>query len=76
MSIPGYKGAEVLVGSGPDVEVTVITRWASLDAIRAFAGETITAAVVHPAAAALLIDFDRQVVHCEVALEHHGGSDG
>jgi len=48
------------------VEVVVQTRWASLDAIRAFAGEDITVAVVEPAAAALFTDYDRRVLHYDV----------
>lgn len=68
-AVPGYEGATVLVRPAADAEITVITRWASLDAIKAFAGETIDAAVVHPAAAALLTDYDRRVEHCDIALE-------
>jgi len=68
-SIVGYEGATVLLRRAGDAEVTVVTRWASLDAIRAFAGEPIDAAVVHPAAAALLTEYDRQVVHSEIAFD-------
>jgi len=51
------------------VEVTVITWWDSLDAIRAFAGEAIENAVVHDSAARMLVDFDRGVEHHEVAFD-------
>jgi mannose-6-phosphate isomerase-like protein (cupin superfamily) len=48
-------------------ELVVVTRWTSLDAIRAFAGEEIDVAVVEPAARAVLADFDRRVRHIELA---------
>jgi mannose-6-phosphate isomerase-like protein (cupin superfamily) len=48
-------------------EVTVVTRWTSLDAIRAFAGDEIDGAVVEPAARTVLCDFDRTVRHIELA---------
>ena len=48
-------------------ELVVVTRWTSLDAIRAFAGEEIDVAVVEPAARAVLADFDRSVRHIELA---------
>ena len=69
-AIAGYQGAEVLVGSGPNAEIVVITRWTSLEAVSAFAGDDIEAAVVHADAAALLSDYDRGVVHRDVAFEH------
>ena len=51
----------------PDgVEFLVITVWRSLDAIKAFAGEDIEAAVVPPAAQALLSRYDQRVVHYEI----------
>ncbi len=68
-AIAGYKGASVLRRErGSDVEVVVITRWASMDAIRAFAGDTVDTAVVHAAAAALLTDFDKHVTHHTVVV--------
>jgi mannose-6-phosphate isomerase-like protein (cupin superfamily) len=48
-------------------EVVVVTRWASLDAIRAFAGDDVDAAVVEPEARAVLTDFDTRVRHIELA---------
>lgn len=48
-------------------ELVVVTRWISLDAIRAFAGDEIDVAVVEPAARAVLCDFDRNVRHIELA---------
>ena len=48
------------------IEFVVTTRWASLDAIRAFAGETLDRAVVEPGAVAALERFDETVRHYEV----------
>jgi heme-degrading monooxygenase HmoA len=69
--IEGYDHAVLLQkDGGEDVEVQVITFWRSLDAIRAFAGADVEAAVVTDAAAALLTTFDRRARHFEVALRH------
>jgi heme-degrading monooxygenase HmoA len=70
-AITGYEGATVMVRAGDVVEVTVVTRWESMKAVEAFAGDPVDAAVVHPAAAALLTDYDRHVVHCEIAFDQH-----
>jgi len=47
-------------------EIVVVTRWVSLDAVRAFAGEDLEAAVVEPAARAVLSDYDARVRHIEL----------
>jgi heme-degrading monooxygenase HmoA len=66
-AVDGFLGASLLEERRSDqVEFVVLTRWASLDAVRAFAGEEIAEAVVHPEAAAILRDFDRTVRHYEV----------
>jgi mannose-6-phosphate isomerase-like protein (cupin superfamily) len=49
------------------IELVVVTRWTSLDAIRAFAGDEVDVAVVEPAARAVLSDFDSDVRHIELA---------
>ena len=68
--IEGFLGASLLRQDGPDdVEFLVLTRWASMDAIRAFAGDDIRRAVVEPAAVAALASFDRTVEHYEVVQE-------
>jgi heme-degrading monooxygenase HmoA len=46
-----------------------VTRWRSLDAVRAFAGADPDAAVVEPEAAAVLTRYDARVKHYEVVLE-------
>ena len=65
--IAGFIGASILrrtVSQG--VEFLVITQWASLDAIRAFAGENTECAVVPPKVQAMMVDYDRVVRHYEV----------
>ena len=67
--IDGYERALLLQNdAGDEVEVQVITFWRSLDAIHAFAGSDAEAAVVTPAAAALLTDYDRRARHFRVIL--------
>ena len=48
------------------IEIVVVTRWASMDAIRAFAGDDVDVAVVEPEARAVLDDFDARVRHIEL----------
>lgn len=68
--IDGFACVSVLKqDSSGDVEFLVLTRWASLDAIRAFAGDDIRKAVVEQEAAALLVGFDPTVEHFEVVAE-------
>jgi heme-degrading monooxygenase HmoA len=64
---PGFLGA-VLMQRRQDgeIEFRVETRWASLDAIRAFAGEALDRAVVEPGAVAALVRFEETVSHFEV----------
>jgi heme-degrading monooxygenase HmoA len=68
--IDGYRGATLLRRvDGGEVEFVTITRFDSLDAVRAFAGEDVEASVVLPEAEALLSRFDRRAVHYETAVE-------
>ena len=65
----GFLGATVSTRHiRPEAQIFVETSWRSLDAIRAFAGSDLEAAVVAPEAAALLTDYDRRVFHSEIAL--------
>jgi len=50
------------------VEFLVLTRWASIEAIRGFAGDDVARTVVEPEAAAALVSVDPMVHHYE-ALE-------
>ena len=68
--LPGYLGAMLLErAAGHLVEITVITRWASLDDVRAFAGVDLEKAVVADDARALLTEFDERVQHAVVSHE-------
>ncbi len=68
--IPGHRGATVIRRDvSASVEFLVITRWDSLEAIRAFAGPKPDVAVVEPEAQAVLSDYDRFVRHYEVAYD-------
>ncbi len=65
-AIDGFLGASLLREHRfGEVEFVVLTRWASMQAIRKFAGDEIAEAVVHPEAAAMLTSFDRIVRHYE-----------
>jgi mannose-6-phosphate isomerase-like protein (cupin superfamily) len=57
---------ERVEGDGGRTEIVVITRWASIDAIRAFAGDDAEVAIVEPDARAVLTDFDTRVRHVEL----------
>ena len=73
-AIGGYSGATVLESEDDGVvEIVVITRWTSLDAVRAFAGEPIDRAVVNDEARAVLQSFDERVRHYYVAVEDGAG---
>ncbi len=68
--LPGFVGAHSSRRRLADsIEFLVLTRWRSMDAIRAFAGEEIDEAVVEPGAVAALLDFDAKVQHYEVIEE-------
>jgi heme-degrading monooxygenase HmoA len=65
--LAGFVGADLARRqSGDKLEFLVLTRWQSMDAIRAFAGAGVENAVVEPGAAAALVDFDTSVRHYEV----------
>lgn len=70
-SITGYRGASVLrrTISGGEVEFTTLTRFESVESIRAFAGEDYEAAHVAPRARELLARFDARCQHFECVVE-------
>jgi heme-degrading monooxygenase HmoA len=73
--IAGFLGASLLRTDRPEgIEFLVLTRWQSLDAIRAFAGAALGSAVVEPGAVAALVDYDKTVTHYEVVEEVAAGS--
>lgn len=66
-AIAGYHGIELFRRPvGETVEFVTLMRFDSLDAVRAFAGQDYEAAVVPPAARALLVRYDARSVHYEV----------
>ena len=66
--IPGFCNAEVLRrGDGTEVAFISLTRFDSLEAIRAFAGEDHETAVIEPPARALLS-------HCDDRAQHFASS--
>jgi heme-degrading monooxygenase HmoA/uncharacterized protein YciI len=69
-SIPGHRGVCLLqrsVESG--IEYVVLTLWASMDAVRSFAGSEPDKAVVEPEARAALSEFDPTVTHYEIVVD-------
>ena len=68
--VPGFAGAQLARRQLDDkIEFLVLTRWRSMDAIRAFAGIDVEKAVVEPDAVAALIEFDGRVRHYDVVEE-------
>jgi heme-degrading monooxygenase HmoA len=68
--VPGFAGAQLGRRKlGDKIEFLVLTRWRSMDAIRAFAGMDVEQAVVEPDVVAALIEFDGRVRHYDVVEE-------
>jgi heme-degrading monooxygenase HmoA len=72
-TLPRLRGIDGFVDAtiqrreaGDGVEFVVVTRWRSMDAIRAFAGADADAAVVPPEAQAMMVSFDARVRHYEI----------
>jgi heme-degrading monooxygenase HmoA len=73
--LPGFAGAYLLrrdLDGDGTAELTAHTFWESSEAIRAFAGDDITVAVVEPEAQAMLLDFDRTAAHRSVVVDARG----
>jgi heme-degrading monooxygenase HmoA len=65
--IAGFVDATILQRALPaGVEFVIVTRWDSLAAIAAFAGDDAEAAVVPAAVAALMLEYDARARHYEV----------
>ena len=65
--IDGFVSASIMkrqVDEG--TEFQVVSVWRSLDAIKAFAGEDVTRAVVPPAAQALMVRYDDRAIHYDI----------
>jgi heme-degrading monooxygenase HmoA len=68
--VPGYQGARLLRRDGAsEVEFITITLFDSMDAVRAFAGPDVAAAVVPAEARKLLSRFDERSAHYETVAE-------
>jgi antibiotic biosynthesis monooxygenase (ABM) superfamily enzyme len=66
-SLAGFLGAEVLRRQdGDDVAFVTLTRFGSLDDVRAFAGDPPDFAVIEPRAAELLDRHDGRALHFDV----------
>jgi hypothetical protein len=66
--IPGFRGADVLRrAEGDEVAFVTLTRFESVDAVRAFAGDDYETPVLEPRALALLSRYDRQSLHFDTA---------
>ena len=64
---PGNRGASMLRrDDGDRTEFITLSLWDSVDAIKAFAGEDIEAAVLYPEDERYLIDGESSVTHYEV----------
>jgi antibiotic biosynthesis monooxygenase (ABM) superfamily enzyme len=67
--VAGFRGATLLRRSdGNEEEFVTITRFEDLDAVRAFAGEDDTRAVIAPDARPLLTRFDERSAHYRTAF--------
>ena len=67
--IPGFQGASLMKRKlATGVEFIVQTRWDSLDAIVAFAGDDPEAAVVPEEARRLMVEYDVRARHYEVVV--------
>jgi hypothetical protein len=65
-AIPDFRGADVLRrADGDEVAFVTLTRFDSLDAIRAFAGEDYETPVLEPRALELLSRYDGHALHFE-----------
>ena len=68
--LPGYRGATILErDAGEAIDIEVITWWESMAAIRGFAGDDVTTAVVSDEAHALLLYSGARVEHAEVTFD-------
>src|SRR5262249_38930324 len=67
--LAGHRGALVLRRPvSTEVEIIVLTVWASLAAVQEFAGPDATVAVIEPEARAVLSAFDERATHYDLAL--------
>jgi heme-degrading monooxygenase HmoA len=66
--IQGFLGAEVLTRpDGTETAFVTLTRFRTLDDVRAFAGDALETAVIEPRAAELLVRYDERAQHFETS---------
>lgn len=66
-ALPGFLESAILQRKLPQgIEFVIVTVWASLDAIKAFAGDNVEAAVVPKAVQDMMIEFDAAAKHYEM----------
>jgi antibiotic biosynthesis monooxygenase (ABM) superfamily enzyme len=69
--VPGFVGTELLRrDDGDEIAFITITRFESLESVRAFAGNDYEQAVIEPEARALLARHDERAEHYDVAIEN------
>jgi heme-degrading monooxygenase HmoA len=68
--LDGHRGAYLFrKETGETVELEVMTLWESFEAIKDFAGDDMSTAVVEPEAQAVLLAYDKTVNHRTVVLD-------
>ncbi len=68
--LAGHRGAWLLRREAEEqIEFIALTLWDSVDAIKAFAGDDISVAIVEPEGRAALAAFDNFASHYEVAFK-------
>ena len=66
-ALPGFRGCFLLEKSKDgEVEFLAVTHWQSLESIKAFAGEDVSAAKIEPQARAVLSRFEMTAMHYEI----------
>jgi len=66
--IHGFVAASILRRpAGKGVEFLIVTTWRSMEAIQQFAGESAHSAVVPQAVQTMMVEYDKEVTHYEIA---------
>jgi heme-degrading monooxygenase HmoA len=66
--IEGFVSASILRRpTAKGVEFLIVTTWQSMDAIKEFAGDAAHLAVVPERVQAMMVEYDREVTHYEIA---------
>lgn len=66
--LDGFVSASILRRpTARGIEFLIVTIWQSMEAIRQFAGDQTDTAVVPATVQAMMVDYDREVAHYEIA---------